>query len=60
MNSPTGLSITNPLVLYRSLIATNRIRPDPAQLRLGMYMLDIGVILTAPGDHAIPSELTNL
>jgi hypothetical protein len=31
----SSLTITNPLVLYRSLIATNRIQPDPAQHRLG-------------------------
>lgn len=31
----TGVAITNPLVLYRSLIATQKIRPDPAQHRLG-------------------------
>jgi hypothetical protein len=31
----TGLAITNPLVLYRSLIATQKIRPDPGQHRLG-------------------------
>jgi hypothetical protein len=30
-----GLTITNPLVLYRSLVATKRIVPDPAQHRLG-------------------------
>jgi hypothetical protein len=36
--SGTGVAITNPLVLYRSLIATQKIRPDPAQHRLGMYM----------------------
>jgi len=35
MNVTTGLTITNPLVLYRALVATNRINPDPAQLRLG-------------------------
>jgi protein AFG1 len=37
MASPatTGVAITNPLVLYRSLITTHRIRPDPAQHRLG-------------------------
>jgi hypothetical protein len=35
MNATTGLTITNPLVLYRALVATNRINPDPAQLRLG-------------------------
>lgn len=34
--SSTGVAITNPLVLYRSLIATQKIRPDPAQHRLGM------------------------
>lgn len=34
----TGLSITNPLVLYRALIATNRIRPDPAQHRLALQL----------------------
>jgi hypothetical protein len=33
----TGVTITNPLVLYRSLIATQKIRPDPAQHRLGMH-----------------------
>lgn len=31
----TGLAITNPLVLYRALLAQRRILPDPAQLRLG-------------------------
>jgi protein AFG1 len=31
----TGVTITNPLVLYRSLIATQKIRPDPAQHRVG-------------------------
>jgi protein AFG1 len=36
MHNATGLTITNPLVLYRALVATNRIRPDPSQLRLGM------------------------
>lgn len=33
--SSTELTITNPLVLYRALLATNRIAPDPAQHRLG-------------------------
>ena len=33
--SKASLTITNPLVLYRSLVATNRIQPDPAQHRLG-------------------------
>ncbi|KAF2441606.1 hypothetical protein P171DRAFT_74866 [Karstenula rhodostoma CBS 690.94] len=34
----SGLTITNPLVLYRSLIATNRIQPDPAQHRLALHL----------------------
>ena len=29
--SSTELTTTNPLVLYRALLATNRITPDPAQ-----------------------------
>ncbi|KAK5956148.1 hypothetical protein OHC33_002721 [Knufia fluminis] len=33
-----SLSITNPLVLYRALLATNRIRPDPAQHRLALEL----------------------
>ena len=33
----TGVTITNPLVLYRSLLATQKIRPDPAQHRLGTH-----------------------
>jgi len=37
MNTVTGLTITNPLVLYRALVATKRISPDPAQLRLGRH-----------------------
>ncbi|KAF1960235.1 hypothetical protein CC80DRAFT_523372 [Byssothecium circinans] len=37
---PNGfnLTITNPLVLYRSLLATNRIQPDPAQHRLTLHL----------------------
>ena len=31
----SSLAITDPLVIYRSLIATNRIQSDPAQHRLG-------------------------
>lgn len=42
--SSTGITITNPLVLYRSLIATQKIRPDPAQHRLGMHDVDHSVI----------------
>ncbi|KAL5422423.1 hypothetical protein PMIN04_004751 [Paraphaeosphaeria minitans] len=34
----SSLTITNPLVLYRSLIATNRIQPDPAQHRLALHL----------------------
>lgn len=33
-----SLSITNPLVLYRALLATHRIRPDPAQHRLALEL----------------------
>jgi protein AFG1 len=33
---PTGLTITNPLVLYRALLTTKRIDPDPAQHRLAL------------------------
>ncbi|OCL03602.1 hypothetical protein AOQ84DRAFT_433860, partial [Glonium stellatum] len=36
--SSTGLTITNPLVLYRALLATNRISPDPAQHRLALHL----------------------
>ncbi|KAF1988067.1 hypothetical protein K402DRAFT_462430 [Aulographum hederae CBS 113979] len=36
--SPTGLAITNPLVLYRALLATNRIAPDQGQLRLALHL----------------------
>ncbi|KAF1975921.1 mitochondrial ATPase-like protein [Bimuria novae-zelandiae CBS 107.79] len=34
----SSLTITNPLVLYRSLIATKRIQPDPAQHRLALHL----------------------
>lgn len=34
----TGLSITNPLILYRALLATKRIDPDPAQHRLAIHL----------------------
>ena len=34
----TGLAITNPLVLYRALLATKRIDPDPAQHRLALHL----------------------
>lgn len=34
----TGLAITNPLVLYRALLATKCIDPDPAQHRLALHL----------------------
>ncbi|KAH6639416.1 mitochondrial ATPase [Boeremia exigua] len=34
----TSVAITNPLVLYRSLIATQQIRPDPGQHRLALHL----------------------
>ena len=37
-SSNLSLSITNPLVLYRALIATRRIRADPAQHRLALEL----------------------
>ena len=33
-----GLTITNPLVLYRALVATKRIEPDTAQHRLAIHL----------------------
>ncbi|RFU29663.1 hypothetical protein B7463_g6663, partial [Scytalidium lignicola] len=33
-----GLTITNPLVLYRSLLATKKIEPDLAQYRLALHL----------------------
>ena len=36
--SSTGLTITNPLVLYRALLATKQIDPDPAQHRLAIHL----------------------
>jgi protein AFG1 len=38
---PTGLTITNPLVLYRSLLASRAIDPDPAQHRLAIHLQKI-------------------
>ncbi|KAF2759504.1 hypothetical protein EJ05DRAFT_300378 [Pseudovirgaria hyperparasitica] len=34
----TGVAITNPLVLYRALVSTQKIRPDPAQYRLAVHL----------------------
>ena len=36
--SSTGLTITNPLVLYRALLSTKQISPDPAQHRLAIHL----------------------
>lgn len=41
LSSSAGLTITNPLVLYRSLIATKRIKADPAQHRLALHLQKI-------------------
>ena len=38
LSASTGLTITNPLVLYRALLATKRIDPDPAQHRLALHL----------------------
>ncbi|KAL8834036.1 MAG: hypothetical protein Q9176_007685 [Flavoplaca citrina] len=38
MPPSTGLTITNPLVLYRTLLATHKIHPDPAQHRLALHL----------------------
>jgi len=38
LTSSTGLTITNPLVLYRALLATKHIDPDPAQHRLALHL----------------------
>lgn len=37
----TGLTITNPLILYRTLLATKQIDPDPAQHRLALELQKI-------------------
>ena len=34
----TGLTITNPLILYRALIATKQIEADPSQHRLAIHL----------------------
>ncbi|KAL8669719.1 MAG: hypothetical protein Q9168_005703 [Polycauliona sp. 1 TL-2023] len=41
MPPSTGLTITNPLVLYRTLLATKKIDPDPAQHRLALHLQKI-------------------
>lgn len=37
-STPTGLAITNPLIKYRSLVATKAISPDPSQHRLAIHL----------------------
>ncbi|KAL9031119.1 MAG: hypothetical protein Q9196_000825 [Gyalolechia fulgens] len=71
--SSTGLTITNPLVLYRSLLATKRIDPDPAQYRLALHLqklyrrlkdyepaVDYKHRLDQLGDAVAEPNLTNL
>src|ERR1700733_13749035 len=36
--SSTGLTITDPIVAYRTLLALKQIRPDPAQHRLAFQL----------------------
>ena len=36
-----GLTITNPLILYRSLLTTKRLDPDPGQHRLAIHLQKI-------------------
>jgi hypothetical protein len=36
--SSTGLTITDPIVAYRTLLALKQIRPDPAQHRLALQL----------------------
>ncbi|TEY75898.1 hypothetical protein BOTCAL_0063g00310 [Botryotinia calthae] len=38
LSQSTGLTITNPLVLYRALLATKVIDPDPAQHRIALHL----------------------
>ena len=40
-SASTGLAITNPLVLYRTLLATRQLDPDPAQHRLAIHLQKI-------------------
>ncbi|KAL8871261.1 MAG: hypothetical protein Q9174_002872 [Haloplaca sp. 1 TL-2023] len=37
-SSTLGLTITNPLISYRALLATKKIEPDPAQHRLALHL----------------------
>lgn len=36
--SSTGLTITNPLILYRALLATKQVEADPSQHRLALHL----------------------
>lgn len=38
VSSSTGLTITDPIVAYRTLLALKQIRPDPAQHRLALQL----------------------
>ena len=38
LTQSTGLTITNPLILYRALVATKAIEPDPSQHRLAIHL----------------------
>ena len=38
LSQSTSLTITNPLVLYRTLVSTKRIEPDPSQHRLAIHL----------------------
>ncbi|KAI9709174.1 MAG: hypothetical protein M1812_007759 [Candelaria pacifica] len=38
VSTATGLTITNPTVLYRALLATKRLDPDPSQHRLALHL----------------------
>ncbi|RDW60923.1 hypothetical protein BP6252_12306 [Coleophoma cylindrospora] len=37
-STATGLTITNPLILYRALLSTKQIDPDPSQHRLALHL----------------------
>jgi protein AFG1 len=41
LSTSTGLTITNPLVLYRALLSTKSIDPDPAQHRLALKLQEL-------------------
>ena len=39
--SPTSVTITNPLILYRTLVQAKHIEPDPAQHRLAIHLQNL-------------------